>query len=70
MQKSLAIELMEHVLNLSAELNFIIEKIETIADEGERVAMRRHMGKMLMASDENLYRPILNQYPELDPIQN
>ncbi|WP_323143561.1 hypothetical protein [Massilia phyllosphaerae] len=69
MEKALAIELIKHALDLSAQLNFIIEKVETIADEDERIGMREYMGKLLAASDEHLYRPILKQYPELDPVR-
>ena len=69
MEKSLARELMKHVLSLSAQLNLIIEKVETIPDEEERTEMRRHMGKMMQASDAHLYRPLVKQYPDLDPLQ-
>lgn len=67
MDKKIAVELMNEVLILSAQINVIAEKIELISSESERKEMRRHIANMMAASDEHLFRPILQQYPELEP---
>jgi hypothetical protein len=67
MEKKIATELMEEILVLSAQINVIGEKIEQIASESERKEMRRHLANVMASSDENLFRPVLRQYPELEP---
>jgi hypothetical protein len=67
MEKQVAAELMQEVLQLSAQINRIAEKIEEGTSGDELLAMRRHIASMMAASDEHLFRPILRQYPELEP---
>lgn len=67
MEKQIAVELMQEVLALTAHLNTIILKIQEITPEADRRSLDVHMGPMLAACDEHLYRPILRHYPELDP---
>lgn len=67
MEKIAASELLQDVLTLSAQLNIIASKIESLTSGEELKAMRKHMAQMMAACDENLFRPILRQYPELEP---
>jgi len=67
MDKQLAAELMQEVLKLTAQLNVIAAKVEQVTPASELPVMRRHIGNMMAACDENLFRPILKQYPELEP---
>ncbi|RZA33417.1 MAG: hypothetical protein EOP92_20990 [Lysobacteraceae bacterium] len=67
MEKGSANDLMQEIIRLTAQLNVIADKVEAISPEAERLVMRRHIGNVMAALDENLYRPILKQYPELDP---
>lgn len=67
MEKQVAEELMQEILKLSSQINVIAEKIENGTSGEELVVMRRHIATMMAASDEHLFRPILRQYPDLEP---
>jgi len=67
MEKRVAEELMQEILKLSSRINVIAEKIEAGTSGEELAVMRRHVAAMMAASDEHLFRPILRQYPELEP---
>lgn len=67
MEEDTAADLMQEIVRLTAQLNVIADKVEGVSPEAERLVMRRHIGNLMAAFDENLYRPILKQYPELDP---
>lgn len=66
MEKQFAIELMQEVLKLTSQLNVIIHKIQEVSPEADRLSLDQHMGPMMAACDEHLFRPILRHYPELD----
>lgn len=67
MEKQLATELMQEVLKLTAQLNVIIIKIQEVSPEADRLSLDLHMGPMMAACNEHLFKPILRHYPELDP---
>ena len=67
MNKETAAELMEEIVKLSNQLNVIIHKIHAVMPEESRKELNSHMGPMMAACDEHLFRPILRHYPELDP---
>lgn len=67
MDKEIAVELMDEVLKLSNQLNVIIHKVLAVTPEESRMDLNSHMGPMMAACDEHLFRPILRYYPELDP---
>lgn len=67
MEKQIAAELMEEILKLSAQINVIASKIEGIIPDSERTEMRINIATLMGKCDEHLYRPILRQYPELEP---
>lgn len=67
MDKEAASQIMDEVLKLSNQLNVIAQKVEGLCFDTELAVMRRHIGIVMAALDENMFRPILKQYPELDP---
>lgn len=67
MEKKISTELMQEVLKLSAQLNVIIKKIQEITPESDRKAFDSHMGPMMAACEEHIFRPILKHYPESNP---
>ena len=67
MDKNTAKDLMDEVVALSNQLNVIIHKVLTLTPEETRRDLNAHMGPMMAACDEHLFRPILKYYPELDP---
>ena len=67
MEEQIATELMQEVLKLTAQLNVIMHQIQEVTPEADRFGLDRHMGPMMAACDEHLFRPILKHYPELEP---
>jgi hypothetical protein len=67
MERHIAEALMQEVLKLTAQLNVIIHKVKDVTPEADRLSLDRHMGPIMAACDEHLFRPILRHYPDLDP---
>lgn len=67
MNKAVATQLMLEILKLGDQLNLIIRKVEENFTDEELQVMRRHMGMMMIACDQHLFKPVVQQYPELDP---
>lgn len=67
MEKQVASELMHEILKMTFQLNVIAAKVERSTSGDELQMMRRHVAQVMAACDENLFRPILSQYPELEP---
>lgn len=67
MKKDLAADLMQEIIKMTNQLNVIANKVEQVTPEEELLLMRRSIGNMMAAFDEHLYRPIVRQYPDLDP---
>jgi hypothetical protein len=67
MEESAARELMQEIVALTAQLNVVMHKVEEVISGAELPVMRRHVAMMAAAADEHLFRPILRQYPDLDP---
>jgi hypothetical protein len=67
MDKQVASALMHEVLKMTSQLNVIAGKVEQSTSGDELQMMRRHVAQVMAACDENLFRPILRQYPELEP---
>jgi hypothetical protein len=67
MEKHIAADLMQENLKLCAQLNVIMEKVEHITPDEELRAMRGHLGEVMAAIDLHLFRPLLRQYPDLEP---
>ena len=66
MDRELAAELMDEIIKVSNQLNVVIHKIEVLSGD-ELLAMRQHLGQVMAAHDKHLFRPIVKQYPDLDP---
>ena len=67
MDKQAASELMQEILKMTSQLNVIAAKVEQSTSGEELQMMRRHVAQVMAACDENLFRPILRQHPELEP---
>lgn len=67
MNKNVAQDLMDDILRMTDVLNEIIQKVETTLSDDDLLTMRQNLGMMMMAVDQNLFKPIVKQYPELDP---
>lgn len=67
MDRSIAEQLMKSLLELDAPLNRATELTEKIADPEERKAVRRGIGELTLRAYTDLIRPIVRQYPDLDP---
>jgi hypothetical protein len=59
-------ELMERFASLSVTVNELCEVIETFDDLEEKKKFRRIIGN-IMEAHSDLMRPIIRQYPSLDP---
>ena len=67
MDKTLAKSLIDQFLALSEPLNTATELTEKIADTQERETVRRGLGNIMGLVYTDLMRPIIEQFPELDP---
>jgi hypothetical protein len=67
MERSTAEQLMELLLALDDPLNKATELTKEIADPAEQKAVRRGIGEITTLAYTNLIRPIVRQFPDLDP---
>jgi hypothetical protein len=67
MEKQAAPELLQEILKMTSQLNVIAGKVEQSTSGDELQMMRRHIAQMMAACDEHLFRPILRQFPDLEP---
>jgi len=67
MERSVAEELMKALLALDGPLNRATELTGKIADVDERKAARRVIAEITSNLYTELIRPIVRQYPDLDP---
>ena len=67
MERSVAEELMRALLALDGPLNRATELTGKIADLDERKAARRVIAEITSNVYTELIRPIVRQYPDLDP---
>jgi len=67
MERSVAEELMQALLALDRPLNRATELTGKIADVDERKAARRVIAEITSNVYTELIRPIVRQYPDLDP---
>jgi hypothetical protein len=67
MDRAVAEELIRLVKALDGSLNAATEATAKIADPEERKAVRRAIAEIIVKADEDLIRPIVRQYPDLDP---
>lgn len=67
MEKSSAATIIQAVLRLDDQLNDIDAQLRAIPDDSERKALLRALGTIVLDLDSSLIRPLVRQYPELDP---
>jgi len=67
MEKTLAAKLIDSVLQLSGQLNDIDTQLQALPEDAEREALLRAHGSVMFELDSGLIRPLVRQYPDLDP---
>ena len=67
MEKSTASKVIQSVLQLSDPLNDLDELLRTLPDDDERKALLRSLGSVMAELYIGLIRPLVRQYPDLDP---
>lgn len=67
MDRPVAKQLIDLLLSLDRPLNDATELSAKIADAEERKAVRRAIGEITARAYTDLIRPIVRQYPDLDP---
>lgn len=58
---------MDEIVKMTAQLNVVMHKVEQVISGDELFIMRRHVAMLCAATDAHLFRPILQQFPDLDP---
>jgi hypothetical protein len=69
MDRKVAEELMRTCLAISQPLNAATQLTDGIANGAERESVRRVIGNLMQTVHLELMRPIIRQYPDLDPDQ-
>jgi hypothetical protein len=69
MDRATAERLMSILLRLDGPLNEATELTDEIADPDERKAFLRQLADIGGSVYMNLMRPIVRQYPDLDPVE-
>jgi hypothetical protein len=67
MDRDTAKSLMKHCMEINAALNASTHSIEDLPDHEERARLRKHLSKIGQLVFLELMRPIVKQYPDLDP---
>jgi hypothetical protein len=67
MERAIAEQLMKLLLALDGPLNSATELTDMITDPEERKAVRRSIGELTSQAYTDLIRPIVRQFPDLDP---
>jgi hypothetical protein len=67
MNRTVAEELMLYVSQLGDQMTAFGNCVNTIEDEEERKQLKRNIGSMMVELYDLLTRPIVKQYPDMDP---
>lgn len=67
MERGVAEQLMKELLALSGPLNTATSLTNQISSKEEQAVMRRGLGELMNTIYADLMRPIIRQYPDLDP---
>ncbi len=67
MNKELATDLMADLLALDASMNSVVERIKLIENQDENDSLKQAIYKVIGDVYCDLMRPIIRQYPDLDP---
>lgn len=66
-RKSIAEELMEKLFDLSTAMNTLATHIEQVDVEEQKLTLRRGIADLMRSLYADLMRPVIKEYPELDP---
>jgi hypothetical protein len=69
MDRAIAEKMIETLLNIDDPLNAATELTSQMADEAEARSVRRGLAEILVRIDD-VMRPIVRQFPDLDPLKN
>jgi len=69
MEKSSAARVIKALLRLDEQLNAVDAELRQLPDDAERKALLRALGTIMLDLDAGLIRPLVRQYPDLDPDQ-
>jgi hypothetical protein len=67
MDRTVAERIMKELLALTDPLNSATEATTRITDKEEQASFRRSIGEIMNSVYAHLMRPIIKQYPDLDP---
>jgi hypothetical protein len=67
MDRTVAEKLMKDLMALTNPLNSATAAASQITNEEEQASFRRSIGEIMNAVYVDLMRPIIKQYPDLDP---
>lgn len=67
MDRGVAEQLMKELLALTAPLNAATSLTSQITSKEEQTVIRRGLGELMNTIYADLMRPIIKQYPDLDP---
>jgi hypothetical protein len=67
MERKVAEELMQALLSMGEPLNAATEATRNIGSQEEQESVRRTIGRVMDTVYVDLMRPIIRQYPDLDP---
>ena len=67
MDRAIAEQLMQKYLELSEPLNLATDLTDRIENKEEKELIRRGIGTVMAKIYIDLMRPIIRQYPDLDP---
>jgi len=67
MDKSSAIALIQMIIELDDRLINIEDQLRNISDDNEKKNLLIVLGKIIAEIDAGLLRPVVRQYPDLNP---
>jgi hypothetical protein len=67
MDRTVAEKLMKDLMALTNPLNSATQATTQITDKEEQASFRRAIGEIMNSVYTDLMRPIVKQYPDLDP---
>lgn len=70
MDRDVAELLMQRLVALNKPVNDVFEAIENISDLKEKRRFRKQLGEIIAATYINLTVPVVDQYPDLDPLKD
>jgi hypothetical protein len=66
-ERAIAEQLMHQIMAMNEPLNAAALLTERITDKAEHDSLKRVIGSLMQAIYIDLMRPVIRQYPDLDP---